>query len=193
MSLADTVGVEPRSALCGGRRARTIAAALVVALSLVSVAAAALAVTAVLQFKSLEVHTATTRAQLIAANEHIAGLERQLEAVLRNFDQQQTLGVRQVASDPGPEKRNDRPAFRLTPEETQLVRTYIKASPVASKPTATISVGGELRNAALLPLPAQIMAKAPRLEGGRFTMDRNGAIIISLRNSRTADAVIQAN
>jgi hypothetical protein len=57
--------------------------------------------------------------------------------------------------------------------------------------TAMITVGGDLRNTVLLPLPLQIVGKAPRLGGGRFTIDRNGAIVISLRNSQVADAVIQ--
>jgi hypothetical protein len=45
----------------------------------------------------------------------------------------------------------------------------------------------------LVPLPAPIVGKAPRLEGGRFTVDRNGAIVISLQHSRVADVVIQPN
>jgi hypothetical protein len=97
----------------------------------------------------------------------------------------------QTQDDRVTEKRSDRPAFRLTQEETQLIRTYIKASPVASDTAATISIGGDLRKLTLLPLPAQIVGKAPRLGGGRFTIDRNGAIIIALRNSQLADAVIQ--
>jgi hypothetical protein len=83
--------------------------------------------------------------------------------------------------------------LQLTQEEVQLIRSYIKASPVTSEMTATIGVGGELRDTTMLPLPFQISTKSPRLAGGRFKIDRNGAIIISLRKSRQADAVIQPN
>ena len=102
------------------------------------------------------------------------------------------MAARQVRDDRTAEKPGERQQLRLTQEETQLVRTYIKAPP-ASNVAATIADGGDITKAALLPLPAQIGAKLPRLVGGRFTIDRNGAIVIALRNSRVADAIIQPN
>ena len=89
------------------------------------------------------------------------------------------------------EARAERPSFQLTQDEIQLVRSYIKATPVTSEAGATINVGEDLRDTAMLPLPSQIAAKSARLAGGRFKIDRNGAIVISLRKSRLADAVIQ--
>ncbi len=130
-------------------------------------------------------------------------LERRLEKALQDFDQRQAKASEQAQSNTaqnnaaqnntGNENRAERPSFQLTQDEMQLIRSYIKASPVTSEVAATISVGEELRDMTLLPLPSQIAMKSPRLAGGRFKIDRNGAIVISLRKSRQADAVIQPN
>jgi hypothetical protein len=45
---------------------------------------------------------------------------------------------------------------------------------------------------ALIPLPSQLTDKVPKLLGAKFTT-RNGAIIISTKNSRRADAVLAPN
>jgi hypothetical protein len=173
--------------------ARMAGGGLVAAATLISVVAGGLALTALDEIKSLRIDVSATRDELMLARQRTAALERQLEAALRNAEQQLSLAARQTQSDQATEKRGDRPTFRLTQEEAQLVRSYIKASPITSEATATISVGGDLRNMTLLPLPAQIVGKAPRLGGGRFAVDRNGAIVISLRKSQVAVAVIQPN
>jgi hypothetical protein len=173
--------------------ARTVGTAVGAALGLFVVGTCLLVTTALSQLKSMKADVAAAREELLLAKEQTGSLERRLEAALQAIDHQQIVGsIRQAPGDRGSEKPGGRLPFRLTPEETQLIRTYIK-TPVVSQTTGTIGVDTELRNAALLPLPAQIMAKAPRLEGARFTIDRNGAIVISLRNSRTADAIIQPN
>lgn len=173
--------------------AGTVGGTLVAVLGLTSVVAAVLAAMAFSQLKSIRADVSAAREELMLAQEHTTRLERRLEKALQNFDQQQAKASEQTQSIAGKENRADRPSFQLTEEETQLIRSYIKASPVTSEVTATISVGGELRNSTLLPLPFQIAAKSPRLTGGRFKIDRNGAIIISLRKSSQADAVIQPN
>jgi hypothetical protein len=171
---------------------------LVATLGLTSVVAAVLAAMAFSQLKAVGADASAAREELMLAQEHATRLERRLEKVVQDFDQRLAKVSEQAQSNTAQnnaarETRPERPSFQLTQEETQLIRSYIKASPVTSEATATISVGEELRDLTLLPLPSQIATKSPRLAGGRFKIDRNGAIIISLRKSRLADAVIQPN
>lgn len=165
--------------------------ALLACATLVAIASGGLALKALGDVRALRLDVIVTQEELAAARGRVGGLEQQLEAAMQK-QEQQLITARQVRDDRTAEKPGERPQLRLTQEETQLVRTYIKAPP-ASNVAATIAVGGDLTRAALLPLPPQITGKVPRLVGGRFTIDRNGAIVIALRNSRVADAVIQPN
>jgi hypothetical protein len=171
--------------------ARIAGSAVVATVALISIVAGGLALMAHSELKSLRLDVAATRDDLTVARQRTAALEGQLEAAVQKLDRQASIASRQTQSEVT-EKRGDRPAFRLTQDEAQLVRSYIKV-PATADVTGTISVGGDLRNTALLPLPFQIVGKIPRLGGGRFTIDRNGAIVISLRNSQVADTVIQPN
>jgi hypothetical protein len=171
---------------------RIVGGTLIAGAALISAVAGGLALTARSELKSLRFDVAATHDELALARERTTALEQRLAAALQKVEQQAAVAGRQIQSDQVTEKRGDRPAFSLTPDETQLVRSYIKA-PLSSDMAGTIGVGQDLHNTALLPLPAQIVGKAPRLGGGRFTVDRNGAIVISLRNSQMADAVIQPN
>ncbi len=171
---------------------RIVGGTLIAGAALISAVAGGLALTARSELKSLRLDVVATHDDLALARERTAALEQRLAAILQKVEQQAAASGRQTQSDQVTEKRGDRPVFSLTQDETQLVRSYIKA-PVNADAAGTISVGEDLRKMALLPLPAQIVGKAPRLGGGRFTVDRNGAIVISLHNSRMADAVIQPN
>ena len=176
---------------------------LVTVLGMTSVVAAVLAAMAFSQLKAVKADVLVAREELMLAQEHATRLERQLDKAVQEFDQRLTKAAEQaqtnaaqnnpVQANTGKEARVERPSFQLTPDEIQLIRSYIKASPATSEVGATISAGEELRDATMLPLPSQIATKSPRLAGGRFKIDRNGAIIISLRKSRLADAVIQPN
>ena len=172
---------------------RIAAGAVVAAAAVISITAGALALTARSELKGLRLEVAAARDEATIAKQRTASLEQQLETVSQKLETQLSELSRQPPAEPVAEARPDRPAFRLTQEEKQLVRSYIKASPAAPDAAATISVGGDLHHMPLLPLPAQIVGRAPRLGGGRFTIDRNGAIVITLRNSQVADAVIQPN
>ncbi len=185
--------VRLRAGALDPRAIRVAAGIVVAAAAVVSVAAGALALTARGELKSLRLEVAAARDDAAMAKQHTARLEQQLDLVAQKLEEQLAAASRQPPAEPVADARSERPAFRLTPEEKQLVRSYIKASPAASDAVATISVGGDLHHMPLLPLPAQIVGHAPRLGGGRFTVDRNGAIVISLRNSQVADAVIQPN
>jgi hypothetical protein len=169
----------------------SIAEALLACATLVAIVSGGLVIKALGDIRALRVDLTVTRDELAAAQARVVGLEQQLEAAMQKQDRQ-LMDVRQIRDDRTSETPGARLELRLTQEETQLVRTYIKAPPASNVP-ATIAVGGDLTRAALLPLPAQIAGKVPRLVGGSFTIDRNGAIVIALRNSRVADAVIQPN
>jgi hypothetical protein len=178
--------------------AGTVGGILVAGLGLTCVVAAVLAAMAFSQLKAVRADVSAAREELMLAQEHATRLERRLDKALQDFDQRQAKASEQAQSNIGQnntakENRAERPSFQLSQDETQLIRSYIKASPVTSEAAATISVGEELRDTTLLPLPSQIATKSPRLAGGRFKIDRNGAIVISLRKSRQADAVIQPN
>jgi hypothetical protein len=170
-----------------------VGGAVVAAAALMSIGAGALVLTGRGELKTLRLEIAAARDEATVARQRAASLEQRLDAVSQRLEQQASAVNRQPALDPVAEKQGDRQAFRLTQDEKQLVRNYIKASPASSDASATISVGGDLHHMPLLPLPAQIIGRASRLAGGRFTIDRNGAIVISLRNSQVADAVIPPN
>ncbi len=172
---------------------RIAAGAVVAAVAVISVTAGALALTARSELKALRFEVAAARDEATIAKQRTASLEQQLDTVSQKLEAQLSELSRQPPAEPVAEARTERPAFRLTQEEKQLVRSYIKASPAAPDAVSTISVGGDLHHMPLLPLPAQIVGRAPRLLGARFTIDRNGAIVITLRNSQVADAVIQPN
>jgi hypothetical protein len=169
----------------------SMAEALLAGATLVAIVSGGLALKALSDVRALRLDVTATHDDLAAARARVAGLEQQLEAAMQK-QEQQLVATRQLRDDKAAEKPGERPQLRLTQEETQLVRTYIKAPP-ASNVAATIAVGSDLTKAALLPLPPQITGKVSRLVGGRFTIDRNGAIVIVLRGSRVADAVIAPN
>lgn len=171
--------------------ARIAGGALAIFTALIAFSAGGLALWERGEIKSLRADISSTREDLALARRHTAIFEQQLEARLRNAEQHWSAAGRQAQGDEAAEKQVDHPAFHLTQDEVLLVRNYIKVSP--SKAAATIGVGGDLRNVGLAPLPAPIVGKASRLEGGQFTVDRNGAIVISLQHSRVADVVIQPN
>jgi len=166
---------------------------LVVAFGLTSVVAAVFATMAYSQLKAATADVSTAREELMLVQEHATRLEKRLDKVVQDFDQRQAKISEQAPNNVAKEDRIERPAFQLTQEETQLIRSHIKASPVTADAAATISVGAELNDATLLPLPSQIAMKSPRLTGSRFKIDRNGAIVIALRKSRQADVVIRPN
>jgi hypothetical protein len=70
----------------------------------------------------------------------------------------------------------------LTQPEIDIVREYIKALPSSGAPP-TIGLGMSVTSQALIPLPSEFVDKVPKLSGGRFKTDRNGAIAIVLGRS----------
>ena len=134
------------------------------------------------QINSLKSELANARRELVGAKDRIARLERRLDTMAQPADPPSRPVRGREAADAAP--------LELSREETQLVRDYIKVPPAPPGAAATIALGAMVPEAMLAPLPQQISEKFPRLLGARFTTDRNGAIIIVRRGSRSADAVI---
>ena len=188
----------PASSIEADQHIKQWAGPLAAVFGLTSVVAAVLAAMAFSQLKAVKADAALAREELMLAQEQATRLERRLDKAVQDFDQRLAKVGEQTQNNTAQnntakEASAERPSFQLTQEEIQLIRSFIKASPVTSEAAGTISVGEELRDATLLPLPSQIATKSQRLAGGRFKIDRNGAIVISLRKSRQADAVIQPN
>jgi hypothetical protein len=138
--------------------------------------------------KRLKDELASTRRELVGAKDRLSRLERRVDMtasqpalpqghVVRPMD-----GIGAVRADAG--------LLDLSREETQLVRDYIKLPPAPPGAVPTMVLGAAIPDAILMPLPSQITDKFPRLLGARFATDRNGAIVIVRRGSRSADAVI---
>jgi hypothetical protein len=148
------------------------------------------AVTVYGQIKGLKAELASARRELAGAKDRLARLERRLDtAAPQSAQPQGNLG----RPDGAGSVRIDAPApglLELSREEVQLVRDYIKLPPAPPGAVQTMALGAPVPDTMLMPLPSQITDKFPRLLGARFATDRNGAIVIVRRGSRSADAVI---
>ncbi len=162
-----------------------------VMLLLISAAGAFGAVTVYGQIKGLKAELASARRDLAGAKDRLARLERRLDTAAPQSAQPQGHLGRPPDGVGG--VRIDAPAaglLDLSREEVQLVRDYIKLPPAPPGAVQTMALGAPLPDTMLMPLPSQITDKFPRLIGARFATDRNGAIVIVRRGSRSADAVI---
>ncbi|MGY4406857.1 hypothetical protein ACVIYL_007660 [Bradyrhizobium sp. USDA 3315] len=162
----------------------------VACLSLISVVACVAAAIALGQLSSLKSDMAALRREIAPLRERLARLE-QAEVARREAAQQQDAQDRAEAEKKLPDGAGEQAALNLSREEIQLIREYIKAAPSAGAAVAPINVGDPITGG-MIPLPSSLTEKVPRLVGARFAT-RNGAIIISTRNSRRIDAVLMPN
>jgi hypothetical protein len=144
------------------------------------------------QIKSLKSDIAMLHRELLPLRERLGKLEQE-EKTKRDAEQQgETQNKSGINKNrPAGEIATDQTALNLSTEEIQVVRDYIKPVPSAGVAAPTINVGDPI-DAAMIPLPSPIAEKVPKLAGARFTT-RNGAIIISMRNSHSADAILPAH
>ena len=132
--------------------------------------------------------------QIMSLKSDIAMLHRELRPFkerlgkLEQFQQEEAQS-KAAASNPG--GGTGQTALNLSREEAQVIREYIKPAPSAETAAPAVNVGDPI-GGSMIPLPSPITEKVPKLMGARFTI-RNGAIIISARNSRRADAVLVPN
>ncbi|MCC8952402.1 hypothetical protein H8B02_02685 [Bradyrhizobium sp. Pear77] len=161
----------------------------VACLSLISVVACVAAAIALGQITSLKSDNATLRRELIPLRERLVRLEQ--DAAKREAAQQDEAQDKLEADKKAADAGSEQAALNLSREEIQIIREYIKAAPSAGADATMINVGDPITGG-MIPLPSPLTAKVPRLVGARFAT-RNGAIIISTRNSRRVDAVLTAN
>ena len=171
------------------RATGSVLGAMLAFLGLAAVFACAAAAFALVQLKSLKTEIATLHRELGPLKERVAKLE-QVEKTKLEADQKEggqiKLGVEKNKA--GAEPSTDQSALKLSREEVQLIRDFIKPAPAGGTPAPAINVGDPI-GVATIPLPSPLMEKVPKLLGGRFTT-RNGSIIILRRDSRQADAVL---
>ncbi|WP_143271596.1 hypothetical protein [Bradyrhizobium mercantei] len=159
----------------------------VACLSLISVVACVAAAIALGQNSSLKSDIVMLHRELVPLRERLAKLEQ--DAARREAAQREEAQDRAEA-----EKRAaiiEQAALNLSREEIQLIREYIKAAPMPGAAATPVNVGDPVTGG-MIPLPSPLTEKIPRLVGARFSI-RNGAIIISARNSRRIDAVLMPN
>ncbi|MGY3590492.1 hypothetical protein ACVIGB_009925 [Bradyrhizobium sp. USDA 4341] len=161
----------------------------VACLSLISVVACVAAAIALGQITSLKSDNATLRRELIPLRERLVRLEQ--DSAKREAAQQDEAQDKLEADKKAADAGSEPAALNLSREEIQIIREYIKAAPSAGADATMINVGDPVTGG-MIPLPSPLTAKVPRLVGARFAT-RNGAIIISTRNSRRVDAVLMPN
>ncbi|WP_456815959.1 MULTISPECIES: hypothetical protein [unclassified Bradyrhizobium] len=162
----------------------------VACLSLISVVACVAAAIALGQLSSLKSDITALRREIAPLRERLARLE-QVEVARRDAAQQEDARDRAEAEKKLADGAGEQAALSLSREEIQLIREYIKAAPSAGAAVAPINVGDPITGG-MIPLPSSLTEKVPRLLGARFAT-RNGAIVISTRNSRRIDVVLMPN
>ncbi|MGY4569475.1 hypothetical protein [Bradyrhizobium sp. USDA 3256] len=162
----------------------------VACLSLIAVVACVAAAIALGQLSSLKSDIAALRREIAPLRERLTRLEL-VEVAKRDAAQQEDARDKAEAEKKLPDGAGEQAALSLSREEIQLIREYIKAAPSAGAAVAPINVGDPITGG-MIPLPSSLTEKLPRLVGARFAT-RNGAIIISTRNSRRIDAVLMPN
>lgn len=147
-------------------------------LGLAACVAAAVALSQIYSFKS---ENTLLQRELAKVRDHLGKMEQ--AAVRKEAD----ASRKGPDSQPNEQPRVDRAPLVLSKDEIQSIREFIRPAPTkGSEPD--INVGDPVDSPTVL-LPSALMEKVPKLSGGRFTI-RNGAIIISKRDSKTADLVL---
>jgi hypothetical protein len=153
-------------------------------LTLLVVTICAGALVALTQIKTLKTEIASLKRELLPLRERLTKYdqaERAMEVEVKAAAEKSKAST---------QNRSEQAPLTFSREEVQLIRDYIKPAPFAGIASPAINVGDPI--GAMIPLPSPLMEKVPKLIGARFTT-RNGAIIISVKNSRRADAVLAPN
>jgi hypothetical protein len=151
-------------------------------LGIAACVAAAVALSQIYSFKSENV---SLQRELAKVREHLGKIEQ--AAIRKDADASRKNAATASAEPP----RVERAPLALSREEIQFVREFIKPAPARSTGEPEINVGDPIEGPTIS-LPSALMEKVPKLSGGRFTI-RNGAVVISKRDSKIADFVLPAN
>jgi hypothetical protein len=142
-----------------------------------------IALVLLIQVRGLKSEFASSERELIATNNRLVELEKTARAIAN------------ARSDIGPSGGEQKilPAhtpFALNKSEIQFIREFIKVAPPQPGAQPRLKVGDELPNLASLPIPDAIAESLPKLQGAKFAIDQNGAIVISGAGSNRVDVVV---
>ena len=146
------------------------------------------AVLALTQISSLKTEIASLQRELLPLRERLAKYEqaekeRAREAEIKAAAEKAKAALAQNLS--------QQALLTFSPEETRLIREFIKPAPPSGPAAPAINVGDPLTSGTI-PFPSPLTDKVPKLLGARFAI-RDGAIVIVRKESRQADAVIGPN
>jgi hypothetical protein len=136
-----------------------------------------------IQVRGLKSEIASSERELIATKNRLVDLDK----TVRGFANARP----EVASGGGELKIL--PAhiqIALNESEIQFIREFIKVAPPLPGAQPRLKVGDELPPLASLPIPDAVAERFPKLQGAKFAIDQNGAIVISGAGSSRVDVVI---
>jgi hypothetical protein len=156
----------------------------------VAVGAFSLSAAIFVQFRALQAEVVSLKRHLAGTTEKLAKLEANVVAARPDpTDINEGADRRKLASASGMPQAS----FTLTQDEVKLIRDFIKVPPAPPGAARNINIGDLLSDTALAPLPEPIMKKAPKLLDARFTVDRNGTIVVVAPGTNRAEVLINPN
>jgi hypothetical protein len=88
------------------------------------------------------------------------------------------------------ERRPVSTSFTLSNADVTVIRHFIKVRAPEPGGAPKIHLGDKISNAALASLPEPLIDQIPRLQGAKFLIDQNGALVIVNERTKRAEAVI---
>ncbi|MFB9269925.1 hypothetical protein ACFFWD_43540 [Bradyrhizobium erythrophlei] len=144
------------------------------------------------RIKELRDHATQLQKQIASVEQRVGRLELQMEQQRSRRAPDGPAGSGRSEGETAAVVKAD-PPVTLTRAEVDIIKDYIKLPPPAAGAAATMSVGAPVGNHVLVPLPAQITDRVPKLVGARFATDRNGAIVIVVGTSDRVGFIIPPN
>ena len=124
---------------------------------------------------------------LSGSRRDIASLRQQISAV-----QKQAQAAQQIRIDSVPPTRTaPTPKLVLDDGEAKLLRQYIRTPPPKPGAEGTIHLGNSASAFPSAPIPEPLAERVPKLAGARFSVDRDGSIVIVASGSNNADLIIE--
>jgi hypothetical protein len=81
--------------------------------------------------------------------------------------------------------------FALNEADRKIIRQFIKILPPKPGAEPSIHLGDEVPAASSVPVQQALIDQLPKLRGARFSIDRDGTIVIISQGSNHADAIVQ--
>ena len=142
-----------------------------------------ISVALLIQVRELKREVASSERELIATNNRLVELDKTLKGLANTRSAVDSRGG-------DPKLLSAHIPIALNDSEAQFVREFIKVVPSLSGAQPRLKVGDELPSLASLPIPDAVAEKLPKLQGAKFAIDQNGAIVISGAGSDRVDVVI---